>query len=172
MAGKENEKKVQGTEFRRVTKSFNSAGGALRDAAKFTISPTGAARGNTDAKEMSQTFVREQGGNPQSFQFVFGGNEEKGQLALYHPLPGEPGVMKVSVHDNSIVFHVGAAFEEHPKLRPVTTVDCLVVPTVDSQGTPCLVVQIHGATPTRTTKRKKKNGEDSSKPADGEGKKE
>ncbi|HWI63350.1 MAG TPA: hypothetical protein VNT75_16050 [Symbiobacteriaceae bacterium] len=172
MPGKENEKKIQGTSFRKVTKSYNSAGGALREPPKIVVSPTGASRGNTEAKLMAQDFVRQQGGDPESFQFVFGGSEEMGQLALYNPLPGESGVMKVSLHDNSLLFHAGAAFEEHPKLRPVTTVDCSVVSTVDSEGTPCLVVQIHGATPTRTVKRKKKNGTDKAKPAEGEGKKE
>lgn len=158
---------AQGTSFRKVTRSFNAASGARRKSSKMTVSRTGAVRSNTDGKELSQEFVRAGGGDPENFQVVVGGNEEKGQLALYLPQPGDAGLMKVAVYENSIAFHVGAAFAEYPKLRPVTTVDCAVESTVDADGIPCLVIQIHGATPTRTVKRKNKGEAEATQPAAG-----
>jgi len=161
--GKSKDKAVQGTSFRKVTRSFNTSGGARREPAKMTVSRTGAIRSNTEGKEMAQEYVRAEGGNPDDFQLAFGGNEDKGQLALYLPKPGDLGVMKVSIYRSSIAFHAGAAFVEHPKLRPVTRVECNVTPTTDAEGVACLVVQIHGATPAPVVKRKKGES-DSAKP--------
>lgn len=144
----------KGISFRRVTKSFNTAGGARRDEAKMTVSKTGAIRSNVEGKEAAVEFVREQGANPADFQLGFGGNEEAGLLALYAGQPGDTGLMKVSIYKHSISFHAGAAFKEFPKLRPATTVDCHIERTTDADGVPCLAVHILSGAPTRTVKRK------------------
>lgn len=155
MAEKTPVKVIGATSFRRVKKSFNAAGGARRGEPKMTTTRTGLIRSNAAGKDLTLDWIKQQGGDPNNFQLAFGGNEEKGQLALYVPIPEDTGLMKVAIYKNSISFHAGAAFQESPKLRPVTTVDCHVEATVDAEGVPCLVIQIHGASPTRTVKRKK-----------------
>ncbi len=155
MAESNSEKPKSAKKFKRVTKSFNTAGGARRGEPKMTASPTGAMRSNSEGKDLVMNWVREHNGNPHNFQLTFGGDEEAGQLALYLPREGDTGMMKVSIYDNSISFHAGAAFKDMPDLRPVTKVDCLIHPDVDDEDVPCLIVQVGGASPTRSVKRKK-----------------
>jgi hypothetical protein len=137
-------------------KSYNVAGGARRDEAKMTVSPTGAIRSNTEGKQIAVNFAKVQGQNPDDFQFGFGGNVAAGQLALYAPKPGDTGLMKVSIYKHAIGCHAGAAFKEFPQLRPTTTVDCHVEESTDADGVPCLVVHVLAGAPTRAVKRKKK----------------
>lgn len=148
---------VSGTAFRRITRNFKTAGGARRNGPKVTVAPTGASRTNTEAKEMAMSFMKDEGHNPNDFQFAFGGNEEAGQFALYAPQPGDTGLMKATLYDHSISFHAGAVFAEYPKLRPSAKVDCHIERTKDAAGVPCLVVHVLAGTPTRTTKRKNNN---------------
>jgi hypothetical protein len=124
----------------------------------MTVTRTGVVRSNAEAKDDVLAFIQAQGGNPNNFQLAFGANGDLGQLALYYPRPGDVGLMKVSVYDHSIGFHAGAVFLEFPQLRPASTVDCYVELTKDAEGVDCLVIQLHGAAPTRTVKRKKKDG--------------
>lgn len=152
-------KSGKGIAFKRVTKSFNSSGGARRDEPKIAVSKSGASRGNIEGKELMMGFMQEQGANPNDFEISIGGDEATGQLALYAPQPGDMGLMKVTLHQHSIHFHAGGAFKEFPKLRPATTVDCHIERTVDANGVPCLAINVLGGTPTRTVKRKASGAE-------------
>lgn len=144
---------AKGTSFRKVTKSYNRAA-AQREPAKYTLSPSGLIRSNTEGKELTRELVRDEKGDPDNFQLTSGGNEELGQLALYLGEAGDTGLMRVTLYKNSLSFHAGAAFEEYPKLRPHTKVDCFISKSTDAEGAACLIVQIAGASPTHKVKRK------------------
>jgi hypothetical protein len=149
----------QRSRFRRITKQFNPSGGSRRGEPKLAITSTGLVRSNSEAKTMILAFIQRNGGDPNNFQFAFGADENLGQLALYVPTSEDLVVMKVKVHKNSVGFHAGAVFRECPLLRPNTTVDCFLTDEADEAGVHCLVVQIRGASPTRTVPRKKKKAD-------------
>jgi hypothetical protein len=128
------------------------------DAAKMTVSRTGACRSNTQGKHLIGDFVKRMGGDPNNYQLTYKGAEAAGLMGLYLTKSGDAGVMKVTIYDNSVTFHAGACFEEFPMLRPAAKVDCHIEEIIDGKGNPCLAVHVAAGAPTRVATRRTRKG--------------
>lgn len=145
-----------GMKFKRVTKSFPTAGGSRRGSAKIAIGKTGSSRANLEGKQAFLRWVRNLGFDHTRFSVTFGGNEDAGTMAIYYAKEDDPGAMLVTQTKNALYFHCGECFNINPLLRPAGTVDCSFTASIDADGDPCLIVNISGGTPSRTVKRPEK----------------
>lgn len=138
-------------DFEMVEESFQTSGGALRNAPAFAIEPSGLTESNVEAAEDVTEFITGQGADPQHCHLALGANQAKGTVAIYLADAQTKGAMALrwNAGKKTISFHMGAVFKKYPLLRPQTTVEVFFEAIRDQKGRPCIVLKLHGALPKR-----------------------
>jgi hypothetical protein len=121
-------------------------GGAKMKPATGTLSPTGLCLFNKQGLLDLMGLARKVGANPDNFELWFGADEDTRTIAVYAEPAGTEGCGRFRrTKRGGASFHLGDVFDEYPKCRPETTVDCSVTADVDQDGRPCLVISVNGA---------------------------
>ena len=144
---------AQGKSFRRVTTSFNIAGGARREAAAVEVYRTGLTRTNVESTGNIMKLVDQAGGDRRQFHLAYGIKEDSKEVAIYVDTPDAPGAMPTRIYSKTISFHLGNAFEECPALRPEAKASFPISDvTTDAEGVPCVIVTLKAGLDSRKTR--------------------
>jgi len=134
----------------KVKTVFNTVSGSRRQRPALTVNRHGHVKSNVEACEEFRAYVAEQGFDANQPSITTSTNDALGLILVYAASATEEGAIEVKVNaDGTFTTHFGAALEQSPDLRPVTTVLARYEPSLDQEGRPCLAVQIKAAGPKR-----------------------
>ncbi|HWI53940.1 MAG TPA: hypothetical protein VNT01_17510 [Symbiobacteriaceae bacterium] len=134
-----------------------------RNPSLLTVKTSGYTYTDTEAtREMLKNLPLFGSVSLENLLFWYGVNPNTGMVGIYVDAKGDhPGSTPVKVNANTLYFHIGGVFKEHPHLRPAGTIECGLTFTKDAKGNPCFVFNVLKGMPKRSTRRKGSGGGDS-----------
>lgn len=148
--------------FKKVTKSFKVQGGARRERSTVMLNQSGKTIGNAETTDLVVRHAIVRGVDPKGdFLMDMGTDEEREVVAIWPTLEATPGTTTIRRYknDSACSFHIGAALEQSPTLRPLLKRSkCVVFEELDENNLPVLII------PTKTGKAKNTASRDDGTP--------
>lgn len=134
-----------------VQTAYDTYSLARRNPPSAEINRYGWTRTNVAGAEEWRAFFEDQQVDPVQPWITIGTNKVRGLIFIYAASKTEAGAIEVKWDAAARIYttHFGAAMQECPAVRPVTTVLAQWKPGLDKEGKPCLAINIKGAKPRR-----------------------
>lgn len=134
--------------WKKITKVFKVRGGASRKKAAVTVRQSGSSVCNVESSEIVFESATARGIDPtKEFWIDMAADDEREMIAVWATDEATPGTSTINRYQKGstswISFHLGAAFLQHPNLRPdVLKVECQVKRELDEKGLPIMTIPI------------------------------
>lgn len=143
--------------LKKITSQYNVVS-SRRGTEKVIVNPTGSSRSNVAGAALFYRLATQAKLDHDRISFSYAADEESGVVAVYVVDARAPGANGIRQSEKKeISFHLGGTFQEYPKLRPVTKVECLLHEDEDQDGEPCAIITLAGGLPKRTGSRGNNN---------------